>query len=130
MRILPITETLLAKLQAPIAALRAGRHAALLAKPIRWNGSVMSKAQMIEALAREGYTLHATIRPRYHFDRTAFNRMDYREQTAYEARLKETVLQWIACAPGESGKFYELTQTEAAHFHSVGGALGKEGIEV
>ena len=100
----------------------AGRRRALLAKQVKFRGNVMTKAQMMEALARQGGVLKRDHFSKYVFSRSAYNRMDADEQRAYDAKLK-TKMPFAIELP--DGSYFEVTQTEADYFAGVGGSLGR-----
>jgi hypothetical protein len=98
-----------------------GRRKALLAKPVRFEGRQMTKAQMIEEMVRRGGMLKPDRFPKYDFSRTKFNRMGRDEQAAYEEKMK---IKMPFAVELPNGVFFEITQTEADYFKSLGGQLG------
>lgn len=99
-----------------------GRKRALLAKSVKFHGQVMTKAQMMEALARQGGVLKRDRFSKYVFSRRAYNRMDAAEQRAYDLKM-QTKMPFAVELP--DGTYFEVTQTEAEYFTSVGGTLGR-----
>lgn len=102
-----------------IEPMQEGRKAALLAKPVRFQGRQMTKAQMVEEMVSRGGRLKVDHFPKYVFNRSAFNRMDWAEQRDYEKKMKTKMPFAVQL---EDGTFFELTQTEAEYFKSLGGA--------
>lgn len=102
--------------------LQKGRREALLAKPVIFQGRQMTKAQMIDEMARQGGTLKLDRLPKYVFSSRAYNKMDYAAQRAYDEKMK-TKMPFAIQLP--SGTFFEVTATEAEYFKSVGGQLGR-----
>lgn len=103
------------------AAMDEGRRKALLAKPVRFEGRQMTKAQMIEEMVRRGGMLKPDRFPKYDFSRTKFNRMGRDEQAAYEEKMK---IKMPFAVELPNGVIFEITQTEADYFKSLGGQLG------
>lgn len=99
-----------------------GRRRALLAKLVRFEGRQMTKAQMIEEMVRRGGVLKPDRFPKYDFSRTKFNRMSGGEQAAYEEKMK---IKMPFAVELPSGTIFEITQTEADYFKSLGGQLGR-----
>jgi hypothetical protein len=100
--------------------LQEGKKKALLAKSITFLGHLMTKAQMIEEMVRQDGLLKVDRFSKYIFSRSAFNKMDYAEQKAYDEKLK-TKMPFAVELP--NGAFYEITQTEAEYFKSIGGKI-------
>lgn len=99
-----------------------GRKRALLAKQVTFRGRVMTKAQMMEALAQQGGVLKRDRFLKYVFSRSAYNRMDAAEQRAYDLKM-QTKMPFAIELP--DGVYFEVTQTEADYFTRIGGALGR-----
>lgn len=103
------------------AAMDEGRRKALLAKPVRFEGRQMTKAQMIEELVRRGGALKLDRLPKHVFSSRAYNKMGYAEQRAYDEKMK---IKMPFAVQLPNGVFFEITQTEADYFKSLGGQLG------
>lgn len=103
----------------PTSAMQEGKKKALLAKPVRFRGRQMTKAQMVEEMVRMGGRLKVDHFPKHIFNRSAFNRMGYAEQAEYEKKMK---VKMPFAVQLEDGSFFEITQTEAELFKSLGGA--------
>lgn len=101
-----------------MSKMQEGKKAWLLDKEINYRGSRMTKRQMIEMLVRSEGQLKRDQFPKYIFSRAAYNRMDYNEQRQYEEKLK-TKMPYAVQLP--DGSYYEITQTEAEYFLSLGG---------
>ena len=100
-------------------AMQEGRKKSLLAKPVRFQGRQMTKAQMIEELVRQGGRLRADHFQKHVFNRTTFNRMNGDEQAEYAKKMK---LKMPFAVELGDGTYFEITQTEAEYFTSLGGS--------
>lgn len=99
-------------------AMEEGRKKALLAKPVRFRGRQMTKAEMIEEMVRLGGQLLLDRFPKYVFNRHTYNRMDHAEQVEYEKKMKIKMPFAVQLA---DGSYFEITQTEAEYFKSLSG---------
>lgn len=90
-----------------------GRRNALLDKEVRYMGVVITKRTWLECMHKEGAVLVLETFPKYIFNRTAFNRMGYAEQKAYDLKLQTKMPYSLE---EQDGTYREITKTEADYF--------------
>jgi len=73
----------------------------------------MTKAAMLEEMARAKGVLLSNHFKKHVFNRTAFNRMGNNEQVEYEKKLQ---IRMPFAVQLPDGGFFEITKTEAEHF--------------
>ena len=100
-----------------MSAMTEGKKKSLLAKPVVYRGRHMTKAKMVEEMVAGGGALREDHFPKYTFNRSVFNRMSNAEQVEYDKKMK-TKMPFAVEMP--DGTFFEVTQTEAEYFRSLG----------
>jgi hypothetical protein len=96
-----------------------GRVKSLLSKPVKFEGRTITKGQMVESMVRSRGMLRVDSLPKHIFSRAKFNRIENEAQRIeYEEKLK-TKMPYAVELP--DGTYYEITQTEAEYFLSLGG---------
>lgn len=86
------------KIMSNLAPAREARLQKSLARLYRFDGEIMT----LQEILRDAASFEAKEVPKYDYNRIKFNRMDYREQAAYEEKLKQKKISYRAKFSDES----------------------------
>lgn len=102
-----------------IESMNAAKIANSLQKLTRYNGKVMTKAEFIEALHREGYRPEQDMKPELEYNRRKYNAMtnERGQQDEYFRRCTEKTKPYYKMVLGSS--LYEISYSEYQHAQTL-----------
>lgn len=90
----------------------------LLLVRMRYKEGIMTRGEWLQLKHEQGAQVITEEVPKYIYSRSKFNRMDNRQQEAYELQLKETK-QGYFLQEQHSNSRYDITKTEFDCFNSL-----------
>jgi len=90
----------------------------LLLVRMRYKEGIMTREQWLQLKREQGATVSTEEVPKHIYNRAKYNRMDNRQQEAYEMQLKETKQGYFLQEQHSEGR-YDITKTEFEHFNSL-----------
>lgn len=100
-------------------AMNRARTDKILQKKYNFQEGVMTRMEWIQLMVSIGATVKIGTKCPTRWNRTKFNRMDYKEQGAYEKKLAVRVPCYELYRPGQESIYTEITKTEFDFFNQL-----------
>lgn len=93
------------------------RQASTLNVKVRYPEGIMTRAEWLQLMKSQGYTVKEVQEPKVIYNRIKYNRMTGREQDEYERKCNEMKTGYRLCTSESSS--YDITKTEFDYFQNL-----------